>query len=251
MDTPEIALLTTAFVLAGLTKGIVGFGLPTVAVGLGSLVIAPAQAAALLVIPSLVTNVWQGWDGPDRVGLINRFGVFLAALLVSTIAISALGFTLPAEAVGSLPFALIGGVLIVYGSLGLVAFQPRVPHRLEPASQPLLGAITGAVTATTGLFAFPSAMYLQALGLNRAHLVQALGITFTTGTIGLAIGLTLNGHVTVGVLGASAAAVLPVLGGMMAGRWLASRISQSLFRTLFFGALIVLGLRLSFEGFGH
>jgi hypothetical protein len=39
-------------------------GLPTVAMGLLGLVIPPVQAAALLVVPSLVTNVWQLVAGP-------------------------------------------------------------------------------------------------------------------------------------------------------------------------------------------
>ena len=59
-STPElIALIGIVFTLAGFVKGVVGLGLPTITMGLLSLVMAPAQAAALLVVPSLVTNVWQ------------------------------------------------------------------------------------------------------------------------------------------------------------------------------------------------
>jgi len=53
-----------AFVLAGFVKGVIGMGLPTVLVGLLSLVMSPAQAAALLVVPSLITNIWQFFFGP-------------------------------------------------------------------------------------------------------------------------------------------------------------------------------------------
>ena len=47
------------FTAAGVVKGVVGLGLPTLAMALLALAMAPAQAAALLVLPSLVTNVWQ------------------------------------------------------------------------------------------------------------------------------------------------------------------------------------------------
>lgn len=248
MEPTMGALLAATFCVAGVTKGVVGFGLPTVALGLGSLVIGPAQAAALLVVPSLVTNVWQGWVGPDRIGLGRRFAVFLAVLLVSTIAVSALGFSLPESGSGSASFAAIGLVLILYGLMGVTAFQPRLPADGEAWSQPVFGAVTGLVTATTGLFAFPSAPYLQSLGLDRTALVQALGITFTTGTVGLAIGLGLNGHLSPAGAGWSVVAVLPVAAGMAVGRWLGRRISQALFRRLFFTALIVLGARLAVEG---
>ena len=45
--------------LAGFVKGVLGQGLPTVAVGLLSLIMSPGEAAALVVIPALITNIWQ------------------------------------------------------------------------------------------------------------------------------------------------------------------------------------------------
>ncbi|HEY0438739.1 MAG TPA: sulfite exporter TauE/SafE family protein, partial [Xanthobacteraceae bacterium] len=59
IDWFQIAAVAAAFVLAGLVKGVIGMGLPTVAMGLLGLAMPPAQAAALLLIPSFVTNVWQ------------------------------------------------------------------------------------------------------------------------------------------------------------------------------------------------
>ena len=49
-----VAALT--FLIAGFVKGVIGLGLPTVSMGLLSLVMAPAKAAALLIV---LTNVWQ------------------------------------------------------------------------------------------------------------------------------------------------------------------------------------------------
>ncbi|KEZ63227.1 membrane protein, partial [Pseudomonas amygdali pv. tabaci str. ATCC 11528] len=53
------ALVIGTFLLAGTVKGVIGLGLPTVAMGLLGLAMLPAQAAALLIIPSTFTNVWQ------------------------------------------------------------------------------------------------------------------------------------------------------------------------------------------------
>lgn len=53
----QAAFIGLTFLLAGFVKGVVGLGLPTVAVGMLGLVMPPAQAAALLVAPSMVTNV--------------------------------------------------------------------------------------------------------------------------------------------------------------------------------------------------
>ena len=52
------------FIAAGLVKGVTGMGLPTVAMGLLGLLMPPQAAAALLVLPSLLTNLWQLLAGP-------------------------------------------------------------------------------------------------------------------------------------------------------------------------------------------
>ena len=65
-------LTTTAFLLAGLVKGVVGLGLPTLAMALLALAMPPAQAAALLILPSLVTNVWQMRPWPTLAPMTRR-----------------------------------------------------------------------------------------------------------------------------------------------------------------------------------
>src|SRR6185295_20338072 len=48
---PLLATIAFVFLLAGFVKGVVGLGLPTISMGLLSLAMPPAQAAALLVVP--------------------------------------------------------------------------------------------------------------------------------------------------------------------------------------------------------
>ena len=60
-----LVVATLTFLLAGFVKGVIGLGLPTVSMGLLSLVMAPAKAASLLIVPSFVTNVWQLAAGPS------------------------------------------------------------------------------------------------------------------------------------------------------------------------------------------
>ncbi len=73
-----IPLIALTFLLAGFVKGVVGLGLPTVSVGLLGLAMPPMQAAALLIVPSMVTNLWQLACGPRFLGLMKR----LAGLLL-------------------------------------------------------------------------------------------------------------------------------------------------------------------------
>ena len=60
-----VVVATLAFLLAGFVKGVIGLGLPTVSMGLLTLVMPPAKAASLLIVPSFVTNLWQLAAGPS------------------------------------------------------------------------------------------------------------------------------------------------------------------------------------------
>jgi len=241
----EIAFIGLTFLLAGFVKGVVGLGLPTVAVGLLGLVMPPAQAAALLVAPSMVTNVVQLFSGPRFGQLLDRLWPMLVSICVGTWLCAAL---VPARVMGHATNAL-GVALVLYAILGLTAVRLHVPPRAEAWLAPLAGLVTGAITGVTGVFVIPAVPYLQGLGLDKESMVQALGLSFTVSTIALAISLALNGALLhTPVLGASALALAPALGGMFFGQWLRHRISAERFRRLFFCGLLLLGADLALRG---
>lgn len=57
------ALIAVVLLVAGTVKGVMGLGLPTISVGMLGLVMPPMQAAAMVVIPTFLTNVWQTFSG--------------------------------------------------------------------------------------------------------------------------------------------------------------------------------------------
>lgn len=245
----ELALICLVFVLAGLVKGVVGLGLPTVAVGLLGMMMAPREAAALLVVPSLVTNVWQLAAGPAAAVLARRLWPMLAGIAAGTLLG---GLLLPASA--SLDaVAALGGALIMYAVAGLASFTLHVPPNGERAAAPVVGLVTGAVTAATGVFVIPAVPYLQGLQLERQMgrdaLVQALGLAFTTSTVALAASLMLAGQFAPQAAGLSFAALVPALAGMMAGQWIRGRIRPAMFRRCFFIGLLALGVHLLLRPF--
>jgi uncharacterized membrane protein YfcA len=241
----ELALISLVFVLAGLVKGVVGLGLPTVAVGLLGMMMAPREAAALLVVPSLVTNVWQLVAGPSAGLLARRLWPMLAGIAAGTL----LGGLLLPASVSADAVAALGGALIMYAAAGLASFTLHVPPSGERAASPVIGLVTGAVTAATGVFVIPAVPYLQGLKLERDMLVQALGLAFTTSTIALAASLLLAGQFEIQAAGLSLYALIPALAGMMFGQWVRGRIRPALFRRCFFVGLLGLGLHLLLRPF--
>ena len=76
--------IAAVFLLAGGIKGVLGLGLPTVGMGLLSIVMTPVQAAGILVIPALVTNIWQVASGPALLSLLRRFALMIVATVIGT-----------------------------------------------------------------------------------------------------------------------------------------------------------------------
>jgi uncharacterized membrane protein YfcA len=229
------------FLLAGLVKGVIGMGLPTVAMGLLSLALPPVEAATLLVVPSLVTNVWQLLAGPAFGALVVRLAGMMVGVVVGTLITSGI---LVSAAAGTATLAL-GIALIVYALLGLAGTTFNFGHRNEAWLSPLVGLATGLVTGATGVFVLPAVPYLQAIGLEKDDFVQALGLSFTVSTLALAAGL-LRGDTPPAVsTSMSLLALVPALGGMALGQVVRRRIAPRTFRMVFFAGLLVLGTYLA------
>jgi uncharacterized protein len=235
----QVAVLA-AFLLAGTVKGTIGMGMPTVAIGLLGLVMVPAEAAALLVVPSLVTNIWQMSVGGRLVALLRR----LWPMLVTMVPGALIGIGVMTGVDVRIATAGLGAVLLAYGAFGLLAREFTIPARAQPWLSPPVGFVTGLVTGATGVFVLPSVPYLQALGLARDELVQALGITFTVSTIGLALALSQRGLLTADFAALSLVAVLPALLGMVIGQALRRRMSAARFKVFFFWGVLLLGVQL-------
>lgn len=234
------ALVIGTFLMAGMVKGVIGMGLPTVAMGLLGLAMLPTQAAALLVIPATVTNVWQLASGGELRVLIKRLWPLLLTIFLGTAA----GTLWLGVGSGSSMTRGLGAILVLYALSGL--FLP--PLKVAPSSErwlgPLCGLITGLITATTGVFVIPAVPYVQGLGLNRNQLVQGLGLSFTVSSLALGLAMSWRGALGGDELGASLLALVPAVLGMILGQWLRQRISAPLFKRVFFIGMGLLGLHL-------
>ena len=87
---PNLALIVAVFLLAGFVKGVIGLGLPTVAIGLLATRMAPPQALAIVIVPAILTNIWQTFAGPYLTDILRRLWPMLVGLLVGIWASSGL-----------------------------------------------------------------------------------------------------------------------------------------------------------------
>ncbi len=238
-------LIALAFGIAGIVKGVCGMGLPTVAVSLLGLVLPPAQAAALLILPSLATNVVQ-CTGPALPALLRRLWPMWVGLAMATVFSPALDD----GALAAHARRLLGAVLVVYGLWGL--WRPALPTVHDGTTWPgallaaLVGACTGLITSATAIFMLPMVPYLQCLRLDRDTMVQALGLSFTVATLALAVRLHDSG-----ALGQRPALVALGLLAALAGIWIGTRLRARLSPVRFQRVLFIVFVALGFVNLGH
>lgn len=211
-------------------------GLPTVSMGLLGLMMTPLQAATLLVVPTLLSNIWQLATGPDVRGLVARLNTAMIAMAAGT----PLGVAFLTSTSPLVPMAL-GGVLVLYGVVGLITPHFAVPPNHERWASPLIGLLSGIINGATGISAMPLVPYLNSLKLSRDELIQALGLMFTVSIVALTLCLVWTGDLHVQVVGASTLALIPVFIGMWAGQAIRRRLHADTFRSWFFIGLIALG----------
>ena len=239
METFHFLMVLMVFVLAGTVKGITGMGLPTVAMSLLGLWMPPVHAAALLVAPSLATNVAQ-CRGPHLRPLTARLWPGWMAIAIFTVVTPGLGGAVSANAAKG----WLGSILIAYGVWGL--WRPALPvlstrNRWLSAAA---GAGTGVVTAFTAVFVLPWVPYVQSLRLNKDEMVQALGLSFTVATLALAVRV----HDSAPFGEWSALALLGVcialagaFGGLKLGKVLRGRLAGPAFQKALFLVFVALG----------
>src|SRR5258707_14139034 len=241
MFEPLLLFIAAALLLAGFIKGVIGLGLPTVSIGLLAVTMQPSRAIAIVIVPAIVTNIWQTFAGPYLRDIVRRLWPLMAGTVIG-IWLNAGMLTGPYARYGTI---VLGVLLVIYAIVGLSRFSFSVARSNQKWIGGIVGLVTGAVSAATGGQVTPSMPFLQAIGMEKDELVQALGVFFTVATLALAFTLT-----SAGLLGASTAlpgavAMASAFAGIFIGQTVRSRMQPEAFRRWFLIAMIFLGLYLA------
>jgi uncharacterized membrane protein YfcA len=85
MTVTQMLVITGAFIVAGIAKGAIGMGLPPIALALMTFAVPLEDALALMVVPSMATNIWQAIYGKDFLKLLRRFWTMALTSVASLI----------------------------------------------------------------------------------------------------------------------------------------------------------------------
>ena len=243
----EITIFVTVFiamVAAGCVKGVIGLGLPLTSIAILGTVMDLRQAIPYIVVPILVTNAFQAMQGSMLATQFRRFwsmnlllcgGIWGGTVLLFVVDPSALVIAL-------------GAVVVAYALINLLAVTIRMSTKSERWMSPIVGLISGILAGTTGSVGAPIAIYMQALGLEKAAFLQAISLSFFIAAvvwIAALIDHSAFDHVTTFV---SLFAVVPAFVGMWMGQLLRQRLSEDKFRLWIFIFLLIVGANLIRKG---
>jgi uncharacterized membrane protein YfcA len=241
MPDSTIVLIAAVLALAGFIKGVIGLGLPTVSIGLLAVSMPPAHALAIVIAPAIVTNVWQTFVGPYLRNILRRLWPMLAG--------TAIGIWSGAGLMTG-PYARYGGIvlgilLVIYALVSLVKVEFSVAPRQEKWVGGMIGLATGLIAAATGVQVIPSMPFMQAIGMEKDELVQALGVFFTVATVALAFNLSSAGLLDESTTWPGVIALACSFIGMVIGQAVRSRLEPEAFRRWFLISMIFLGIYLA------
>lgn len=244
LTPPDFAMIAGIMLLAGLVKGLIGFGLPLVAVSLLSSFFDINLSLALIILPIVFTNLWQGLAGRRVVATLRRFWPVLVML--------SLGIWLGSRVVVAVEPAVVlitlGCVVVIYSVLELTAFRMTVAPRHERPAGIVAGLASGFVGGLTTSYGPLLAAYMTALKLPKEVFVGSAGVLWFWASLSLLVAYGTAEILTPERAVISAFCVVPALIGMQLGGVLRKRLDEDLFRRLLLISLIITGLNLLRRG---
>ncbi len=244
-DQPStIATVVSILIVAGLLKGMIGVGMPVVALPLLSLFVDIKSAAMLLSMPLIFSNLPQALEG----GKTGQSLMQLMPVILGMIPGLFLGVQVLLRIDTNIAEIIAGLVIIGVGGVTLLAPKLQLQSRLVlPAGITFgfFGGILGGIAAMAGPLVF---IFLLAKGLRGRAFTKEASLYLVVSAGLLAILLTASTQFSWIDVSISAAAMLPVALGMYVGQHMRDRIAPETFKNLVLIAVIAAGAELLRQG---
>jgi uncharacterized membrane protein YfcA len=239
-DPVTFAVIFAALALGGTIKGATGAGVPVVAIPVMAAFYDVRFAVVMMALPNIVTNVLQlrkyhAAHLPDHFALKYALCGGIGTLLGTIILVS-----LPVEALT----LLIAGAVVAYILLRVARPDFRVPWAVARRLVWPVGLVSGVLQGAAGLSAPVSVSFLNAMRIPREAFIVTISSLFAGMGIAQVPALIGVGLLTWDRMLLSLVALIPLLGFMPVGNWLARRLPPAAFDWLVLSLLTLLAIRL-------
>jgi uncharacterized membrane protein YfcA len=238
-----IAFTLVALFIGGVTKGVLGIGLPLLSMPLMALVLGVKLAVATLTVPLVATNVMQAFEAGNPMRAVRRFWPTLVTLVIGLV----VGTLLIAVIDRDTLYLVAGSMLIAVALQLSLNSTVRIPPRAEPWVGAVAGAAGGVLGGLSAMFGPPLAVFLVGLKLDKDEFVAAVSLLYAVGSIALFIAFSANVTLDAWTVAASFAACIPVYAGMWFGRAIRDRINAYVFRQIVLAVIGFTGAGLIYQ----
>ncbi|WP_322894944.1 MULTISPECIES: sulfite exporter TauE/SafE family protein [unclassified Yoonia] len=245
--SPELfAFACLVTLLGGFVKGAVGFAMPLIMVSGMGIAIAPELIIAGIVLPIVVSNIWQvgrAGMGQAREALIEHWRYIVMVCVMILVSAQFLR-QIPTDTL----FIVLGVPVVILCLIQIAGWRPVIPPHLRRVVEWVAGIASGILGGLTGTWGPPTVLYLLAVGTPRDRQMSVQGVIYGLGSV-----MLFMGHLQSGVLNAqtwpfSAALVVPGLLGMWLGFKLGDRFDADRFRKVTLWVLVIAGINLVRRG---
>jgi hypothetical protein len=239
--SPWMLVAAVAALLAGgVAKGILGVGLPMIALPLLYTSIPIREAVALMYGPVLVMNIWQTFQGGYFMVALKKFWPMMVAVVLGTW----LGARTLVGIDSNVLQIVVGSTVVVFSLATLLQPRLTVPERHALWISLIVGLVGGFFGGLT-LFIGPTViMFLVALKTPKDEFIGTIALVYLLGIIPTGITYIAEGVLRTEHIVPTIVACIPVFIGMLAGQWIRSRVNETTFRKVLLIAMIVIGLNM-------
>jgi len=229
------------YFLSGVIKGVCGIGTASVSVPIMSELFNPTIAIALVAVPLIVTNLWQGVIVGDSKDTFIKFYPVIFVMTLTMLISAYFSASLP-ELIISLT---LGTATVLFALWGLCQKSFTVPANWDLRLQILTGVVAGVVGGLSGLFVIPLLIYMHFRPEKKNEaFVAPLAMMFLISGIVLLISNGLNGSITNKLFLISCLASLPALIGVFVGEKIQRKISNHGFKRFILFLMLAMGGRI-------
>jgi uncharacterized membrane protein YfcA len=239
-----IVLLAVSLVFAGLVKGVIGVGMPTVAFPLLSMLVDVQIAVMLLSMPLILSNIPQALEG----GFVGQTLRSLAPVLAGMIPGVWIGVAVLLTVDPAAAKIVAGASVILVAALTLLAPKLQIkPRLIGPAGfgAGFCGGLLGGIAALSGPLVF---IFLLAKGLSVRAFTKEASMFLVVSSVLLASALTSSHKFDWRDVVISTLATAPVVAGMLAGQKVRDAIPADAFKKLVVLTVLLAGAQLVWKG---
>ncbi|MEH6725572.1 MAG: sulfite exporter TauE/SafE family protein [Hyphomicrobiales bacterium] len=239
----EFFYIFLSFALGGILKGATGAGAPVVAVPIIALFYDVPTAVTIFVIPNLLSNTWQAWSyRKDQLppALTYRFagtgviGAIAGTYMLAYLPTDLLTMMIAVAVTGYIVFRLVKPEWVLEYATALRVVVP-------------VGSVAGVLQGSLGISAPISLTFLNAMKLERSQFIATVSLFFVSMAfiqLPFLIGL---GLMTTERFWISCLALIPMIGGMPLGSFLARYVPRSVFDKVILAMLALIAVKLYLE----